>query len=532
MPLCDVRYLVGFDSLELPHRLTDVLVVGSGVAGLTAALEAASAGARVLVVTKDRADETLTALAQGGVAVALDGREALEAHIEDTLRTGCGLCRRRVVETILREGPSVVRRLAEWGVKFDREDGGFALAREGGHSVARILRVSGDATGAEIQRVLLARARATPGIAVLEKTFCLDLITEQGRCIGALLVEPDGQLGLVWAEAVVLAAGGAGQVYRETTNSEIATGDGMAMAYRAGATLTDMELVQFHPTTLYIAGAIRALISEAVRGEGAYLLDRGGERFMPRHHRQAELAPRDVVSRAILAEMKRTGDTQVYLSCAHLQPEKIRRRFPGLARLCAAFDIDFARDPVPVRPSAHYFIGGVRTTLSGRTDVFGLFACGETAATGLHGANRLASNSLLEGLVMGARTGRAVLRFLRRAEDVRPRRMTVPPPTRSERILVRDVEDSLRSLMWRQVGIERNAEGLADAAERIGFWCRYVLANRFDTPDGWRLQNMLTVAYLVTRAAVTRRESRGVHYRTDCPEEHPRWRRHVNLRRL
>jgi len=522
------RYLCGFDSLELPHRLTDVLIIGSGIAGLRCALEV-SRSAKVLVVTKDVPEETVTALAQGGIAVAFT-KQALSSHIRDTIKTGCGLCDEDAVETILGEGADAVKELADMGVEFDKEGEDYALAREGGHSEARILRAKGDATGAEIERVLLERAYATASIRFMPRAFVVDLLTVDGRCVGALVQTRNGERLLVWARAVVLATGGAGQVYRETTNPEISTGDGIAMAFRAGASVADMEFVQFHPTVLYVAGAIRALISEAVRGEGAHLLNRFGERFMLRYDKAGELAPRDVVSRAIIEEMKRTSDTQVYLSCRHLDAEKIKTRFPGLTRLCAAFDIDFARDRVPVRPAAHYFIGGVRTDLFGRTTLEGLYACGEVAATGLHGANRLASNSLLEGLVMGRRTGRALLKDVRR-KGVVVRKMAAENLPRTERILVRDVEDSLRALMWWNVGIERDESGLKEALERLGFWCRYVLWNRFESVAGWRLQNMLTVGYLVARAAYERRESRGVHWRRDALKESPKWRRHIVIDR-
>jgi len=519
------RYLCGFDSLELPHRLTDVLVVGSGVAGLRCALEV-SRSAKVLLVCKDEPHETITALAQGGIAAGFT-KEQVASHVADTLKAGCGLCDAHAVETILAEGRRAVEELEEFGVRFDRtDDGRYALAMEGGHSEARILRAMGDATGHEIERALLERARATASIGFLPRAFVVDLITVDGRCVGALVQMERGERLLVWARAVVLATGGAGQVYRETTNPEISTGDGVAMAFRAGAEIADMEFVQFHPTVLYVAGAIRALISEAARGEGAHLLNRHGERFMLRYHPAGELAPRDVVSRAIIEEMKRTSDTQVYLSCAHLDGERIKKRFPGLVRLCAAFDLDFSRDRIPVRPAAHYFIGGVRTDLNGRTTLEGLYACGEVAATGLHGANRLASNSLLEGVVMGRRTGEAVVLDMRK-RGVVVRKMAAEPPPRTERILVRDVEDSLRALMWWNVGIERDHTSLKEALERIGFWCRYVLWNRFEGIVGWRLQNMLTVGYLVALAAQKREESRGVHWRSDSKGSVADWQRHI-----
>ncbi|MCX7702946.1 MAG: L-aspartate oxidase [Planctomycetota bacterium] len=536
MPLKDVRYITGVSSFDVPHRLTDVLVIGSGAAGLRCAIGAATR-AKVLVVTKKGVEESLTLLAQGGIASPISSDDSVEFHIKDTIETGCGLCDERTVRMIIKEGVHAVEELIKWGVNFDKSsDGSYALASEGGHSKPRVLRSSGDATGREIERVLSERARNHPNITILENTFAIDLLTQNNRCVGAILFSSKGGKEIVWARATVLATGGAGQIYRETTNSEIASGDGIAMAYRAGAKLRDLEFVQFHPTALYVAGAIRALISEAVRGEGAYLINRFGERFMLRYHPKAELAPRDVVSRAILSDMKRTHDTQVYLTLSHLNKEthenRVKKRFPGLWRLCAAFDIDLSRDPVPVRPAAHYFIGGIKTDIFGRTSIKGLFAAGETASTALHGANRLASNSLLESLVMGKRTAVSVLKYLRKCPHLAPKTISIPPPKWNERILVRDVEDSLRSLMWWQVGIERNATELEDALKRLSFWCRYVLRNNFDTPDGWRLQNMLTVAYLVTESALMRQESRGVHYRTDFPQgDDKKWRCHIEVSR-
>lgn len=536
MPIKKIRYITDINSFDVPHRLTDVLVIGSGAAGLRCAISVADK-AKVLIATKKQAEESLTLLAQGGIASPITDDDSIELHIKDTLQTGCGLCDERVVRTIIKEGVASVEELITFGVEFDQNnDGSFALAQEGGHSKPRILHSSGDATGKEIERVLLEKAREHPNITFLEETFAIDLLTENNRCIGALLYSSKRGKEIVWARAVVLATGGAGQLYRETTNSEIASGDGLAMAYRAGAKLRDLEFVQFHPTALYVAGAIRALISEAVRGEGAYLLNRFGERFMPRYHEKAELAPRDTVSRSIIAEMKRTHDTQVYLSLSHLNKDihknRVKKRFPGLWRLCAAFDIDLARDLVPVRPAAHYFIGGVKTDIHGRTSLKGLFACGEVASTGFHGANRLASNSLLESIVMGKRTGISVIKYLLKNKQATLKTLAVPAPKWKERILIRDVEDSLRSLMWWQVGIERNGTELEDALKRISFWCRYVLRNSFDTPEGWRLQNMLTIGYLVTQSALMREETRGVHYRTDFPEcDDKNWKLHIEVSR-
>jgi L-aspartate oxidase len=522
-----VRYLTGFSSFDVPQRLTDVLIIGSGGGGLRAAIEAAKYG-RTLVVTKRCMSDTNTELAQGGIAVPIAEGDSVEEHVADTLRVGQGLSDEEAVRTIVSEGVRAVEEMVEWGARFDRRGSEFALAREGGHSKPRILRANGDSTGLEIERVLIESVLANPAIRILEHTFMIDLITEDNTCTGAVVFDPANGKQIIWAKQVILASGGAGQVYRETTNPEIATGDGLAAAYRAGAGIQDMEFVQFHPTTLYIAGAIRALISEAVRGEGAHLVNAEGERFMKKYHEDAELAPRDVVSRAILEELKEGRSTRAYLDLRHLDAGRVRARFPGLTELCATFDLDLARDLIPVRPSAHYMIGGVRTDLGGRSSVSNLLACGEVACTGLHGANRLASNSLLELLVMGRRAGETAGRALERVRAAGPKPVENQPSPKRHRILLRDMEDSLRALMWRSVGIERDAGGLAEARELLGFWCKYVLDRDFDSPEGWRLQNMLQVGRMITDCAIRREESRGVHFRTDFPErDDAGWARHI-----
>lgn len=525
----EVRYLTGFSSFDVAQRLTDVLVIGSGGAGLRAALEAARYG-RTLIVTKDAVEETNTQLAQGGIAVPLSGEDSVREHVADTLRVGQGIADEEVVRTIISEAHVLLDDLIERGARFDLKGDAFALAREGGHSRPRILRANGDSTGREIERVLVESVLGHPNIRVLEHTFMIDLVTEGSVCSGAVIYDQANDKQIVWAKQTILATGGTGQVYRETTNPEIATGDGLAAAYRAGAELIDLEFLQFHPTTLYIAGAIRALISEAVRGEGAYLIDDGGERFMEKYHKDAELAPRDIVSRAIVEEMKQSGATRVHLALRHLDAQKVHERFPGLTQLCAMFDLDLARDLIPVRPSAHYMIGGVRTDLNGRTSVGNLLACGEVACTGLHGANRLASNSLPEVLVMGRRAGQAAGSALESVGPVGPKPVENVPSPNEHRILLRDMEDSLRALMWRNVGIERDASGLSEACGLLDFWCRYVLDRDFDSPEGWRLQNMLQVGRLITACALRRKESRGVHYRTDFPKrDDKKWKRHSTV---
>jgi L-aspartate oxidase len=526
------RFLLRFDSRELPHRFADVLVIGSGVAGLRAALAAAEHGS-VLLVSKEELRESNTHYAQGGIAVMLAAPDSFGAHIADTVAVGQGLCVPEVVETVVREGPARVGELIEAGARFDEDAGALNLTREGGHSHARIIHAQGDATGAELERSLLAQALACPQIHSLEHTFVVDLLTEGGECLGAILSSQVQGIVLVWAKQTILATGGIGQVYRETTNPEVATGDGIAIAYRAGAVLQDMEFVQFHPTTLYIAGASRWLISETVRGEGGRLVNGRGERFMPRYHPDAELAPRDIVSRAIVAEMRATGATNVYLDLRHLDADHIRGRFPSIAQVCSQFEVNIATDLIPVRPSAHYMVGGVRTGLDARTSLGRLYACGECACSGLHGANRLGSNSLLEGLVFGCRAGHAAGRAAAGAPESRPRPIRSRMPVAGEDQLdLRDVSNALKSLMWRRAGIERDDDGLAEAEKSIDFWCSYVMAREFAFRGGWELQNMLTLAKSITVAARRRQESRGVHYRSDFPEtDDEHWNTHITFQR-
>lgn len=523
-----LRYLIPFDTSAVPHIFADVLVIGSGVAGLRAAIEAANYG-DVLVLSKDTVREGSTGHAQGGVAVAMNSGDSVETHIEDTLEVGCGLCDESVVRTIITEGPERVRELIRWGAKFDSENGELLFTREGGHTRRRIVHARGDATGAEIEAALVAEAQVHRKIHIIEDTYVLDLLTGGGVCHGAILHNATKGLMMAWSRQTILASGGTGRIFRETTNPPVVTGDGLAMALRAGARLMDLEFMQFHPTTLYVAGASRALISEAVRGEGGVLRNRNGERFMPGYHPDAELAPRDVVSRNILQEMKRTGDTNVYLDLTHLEGDALAKRFPMITALCAEFDIDIAQDLIPVRPSAHYTVGGIATDTEGRTNIDRLYACGEVACTCFHGANRLGSNSLLEGLVMGKRTGEAAGKLLRKsAGHFGPYHIThTVEQQHMTGIDIADVEISLRSLMWRNVGIERHENSLAAAADRLEFWRTYVMERNFDRPAGWQLQNMLSLARVIVYLARARKESRGCHFRSDHPDrDDANWKRH------
>ncbi|MCE2885221.1 MAG: L-aspartate oxidase [Planctomycetaceae bacterium] len=520
------RYLIPFRSQLLPAIFTDTLVIGSGVAGLRAALAACEHG-EVIVVAKDDLEKTNTAWAQGGIASVLADDDRPEDHIADTFAAGAGLCEPSTVRALVEEGPREVERLIELGMRFDRDEGGrLSLTREGGHGRRRIVHSDGDATGRELSRTLVAACRADPRIRLFDRCFTLDLVTPGhaplGRdpVLGAITHHPKYGLQLIWARSTILACGGMGQLWRETTNARVATGDGVAMAWRAGAAVADLEFMQFHPTALYVAGAARHLISEAVRGEGALLVDRSGRRFMVDRHPLAELAPRDIVSRGIVEHLAETEDPNVFLDARALGTGGFARRFPGLAALLAGFGIDPGTAPIPVMPAAHYTIGGVWTDLDGATGVPGLFACGEVACNGLHGANRLASNSLLEGLVFGRRAGLAAAANaasnpanartnFRVVSDIRP-------SDKGELDLV-DVRSSLRSAMWRNVGIARSGNRLADALDMIHFWCRYTLDKIFDDPAGWEIQNMLSCAALVAISARAREESRGTHFRSDHP---------------
>ncbi len=527
------RYLINFDVQRLGQVFTDVLVIGSGVAGLRAAIEAAKHGS-VLLVCKDAPTESNTSYAQGGVAVVLRSDDSPENHARDTIEVACGLGNHDAIQKMVREGPQRLREMIGWGAKFDLEAGQVALGLEGGHSAPRIVHSHGDATGREIVRVLLEQAQRSESIRVFDRCMVIDLVTVEGRCVGALTHHAKYGYQIFYARQTIVATGGAGQLFRESTNPPGATGDGQSLGFRAGAILRDMEFMQFHPTTLYVAGASRTLISEAVRGEGAYLVDRTGQRFMPDYHNDAELAPRDVVSRAIVAQMAASNATCVYLDVRHLAPGRFAQRFPTIMQQCHEFDINPERDLIPVRPAAHYAIGGLAVGLDARTTVDGLLACGEAASTGVHGANRLASNSLLEGLVFGAVAGAQAGESAHSArEPQRPIRMrySFGPSPRTELDLT-DVRNSLRAVMWRNAGIERTGPRLEETLEIIDFWARYVMDKAFDDRFGWEAQNMLTFARCLAQAAAARKESRGVHFRGDYPTtDSDRYLGHVTLRR-
>jgi L-aspartate oxidase len=541
-PLTQRRYLIPFRASRLPQQFCDVLVIGGGVAGLRAAIAAGEAGADTLLLAKDTIEQSNTWWAQGGVAAVLQPLDSVEAHINDTEIVGVGICDSEAVRVTVEEGPRRVIELIEWGANFDKQKGNaydLAFGLEGGHSYARILHAYGDATGRELAQTLINRVRSIESVRIRDHAFAIDLLSDDGQCYGAIALI-DGAVQVIWARRTILASGGCGQLWRESTNPKIATADGHAMAYRAGATLADMEMVQFHPTTLYVAGSSRALITEAVRGEGGQLVDRNGHRFMADYHKDLELAPRDVVARAIVAQIRKTNFTHVFLDVRHLEADTFARRFPQFVKLCGQFEIDPSKDLIPVHPATHYMIGGVDCDLLGRSTLQGLYAIGEASCSGLHGANRLASNSLLEGLVFGARAGLHAAEVARGNNIKFPQNLDhkIPSSQKTELDLV-DVKSSLRSVMWRNVGIERSGDRLTETREIIAFWSRYVMDKTFDARidaaqavAGWELQNLLTAAFLVTTAAYTRTESRGAHHRLDYPlRDDKHWTLHLLWRR-
>jgi len=524
------RYLARFNLKKLDQQVADFLIIGSGVAGLSAALAASRYGS-VLLISKDLL-ESNTQHAMGGVAAAIGSEDDWQKHWEDTIRAGAGLCDERAVSILVKEGPARIRDLIRLGAHFDMEDGRLALTREGGHSCRRILHANGDATGREVERTLAEAVRRQSSIRTVTPAYAVDLMTGGGTCFGALAVDPERRLTAYLARATILATGGAGQVYAETTNSPVVTGDGMAMAYRAGAALMDMEFFQFHPTGLKIPGAPRALISEAVRGEGGVLRDCDGRRFMPEAHPMAELAPRDVVARAIVAVMRETGTEHVWLDLTHMSDLDLPHRFPTVFETCMRYGLDIRKDWIPVSPVAHYFMGGVRVGYQGETGLRGLYACGETACLGLHGANRLASNSILDGLVFGHRVaenlGEGGLPIS--PQELRSLDLASPgAPAATTPQQAKNIRREIQRLMWNYVGLVREETGLTEAARRLDALRAELFPGSLH-PDVLEAENLLTVAQLITRAAALRTESRGSHFRTDYPApDDARWLKRVVL---
>ncbi len=526
------RYLVPFHPKRVPHHFTDVLIIGGGLAGLRAAI-AIDPRLSMLVVTKDSLRQSNSQFAQGGIASVMDPEDRFEDHITDTLKAGGDLCDQQVVEMVVRESPERVRELIEWGTRFDLEGGELALGREGGHSHDRIVHALGDATGREVMRAVIDYTRKLPNLQCWENTFTLDLLTHEGACRGALVWNQHHGKTLVWAKQTILCTGGVGQIYRETTNPDVATGDGLALGLsrRRGAARHGVHAVSSD-------GALHRRQQPQPDYRGYARRRRAPDRpHRPPLHAGVRLASRacarDVVSRSIVSQMEKTRHPNVYLDLSHLDAAKVRARFPGIAATCAEFGLDIARDPIPVRPGAHYMIGGVAVDLDGRTGIPGLWGAGEVTSSGLHGANRLASNSLLEGLVYGAHAGELASQLALEAKDdfhavplENPRIDESPEP-----LDLADIRNSLKSLMWRAVGVRRSANPLTEAAEDVDRWCKYVLPRQFSEPGGWELQNMLTVSRLMIRAALQREETRGVHVRLDFPNTDNAWRRHLTFRK-
>ena len=502
-------------SLATSQQHIDFLVIGAGIAGLSAAIRLSREGS-VLVVTKEELAESNTAYAQGGIAVAIGGEEDVALHYQDTLAAGDGLVNPEAAHVLVEQGPQRVEELLAWGTDFDRENGKLMLTREGAHSRSRILHANGDATGKEIAVSLLRHVRTIPNIRLLEWTTGIDLLTDNGRITGATLLDDEGGILSVYARATLLASGGAGQVYSDTTNPAVATGDGIAMAYRAGAAVSDMEFYQFHPTAFSQPGAPRFLLSEALRGEGAYLVNAKGERFMQRYHPLLELAPRDVVARAITREGM---DGPVYLDMRHATKD-LHERFPGISSFLTRYRLELNRDLIPVRPAAHYLMGGILTDVHGRTALLGLYAAGEAACTGVHGANRLASNSLLEGLVFGALAADAMIADAYQQPDIMAP-ISPPPPaetTTPDADTERWIED-LRNNMWLYAGLLRDAEGLEAMQRNLATLAATI--PRGLSRRAIEARNLHAVASIIVASALARHESRGAHYRNDYPKRDP-----------
>lgn len=506
----------------------DVIVVGAGAAGLYTALCLRQRGLAVALLTKEALNlshsaDSASKWAQGGIAAALDPQDAPSLHAEDTLRAGVGLCEQVAVSVLVHEAPKAIQQLEAWGVRFDRKpDQTLAMTLEAAHSRQRVLHVA-DATGKALVTALKAQVLEDAGITAMPHTLVLDLLLHQDRCAGVLCAMSDGSLQTLLSKAVVLATGGYAHLFAQTTNPPASTGDGVAIAWRAGAWVRDLEFVQFHPTALAVAGAPRFLISEAVRGEGAHLIDSAGDRFASKYHPQGELAPRDVVSRAIFHHLQHTGDSTVFLDLSPIPSDRIRYRFPNIIKVCEQWGIDLLHQPIPVTPAAHYCMGGIATDIWGETSITGLYAVGETASTGVHGANRLASNSLLECFVFAERISQ---KLGDQGQYCPPVENLDPIGNYSGAVSDRDcnqLTQALRSLCWRNMGITRDAVHLQQAKQQIADWRRAWLTALPIQRQAMEYRNLLDVAWLMVQSALFRTESRGAHYRADYPHSDPQW---------
>lgn len=529
LPQMSPRYLINFDLSEIKKIYTDFLIVGSGIAGLYTSLKLCNRGG-VVLLTKDNLKESNTEYAQGGIAVALGDKDSPQLHMEDTLKAGANFCDPKAVEVLVTEGPKCVEELIELGTKFDKVEGKYKTALEAAHQRPRILRARGDATGAEIERALSEKVINENKIKIKERILIVDIIAEHNTCYGLLALDSNTNKIIAYlAKATILASGGAGQLFSNTTNPDVTTGDGIAMAYRGEAKVTDLEFIQFHPTALYHQGSPKFLISESVRGEGAVLKNIKGEIFMPSYHPLAELAPRDIVARAITDQMEKTKNDYVYLDATKIK-DKFSQRFPTIYKNCLALNIDPEKEYIPVSPAAHYTMGGIKTDTWGQTNLTNLYACGECTSTGVHGANRLASNSLLEGLVFGNRITQKIKENKSLFSQKIDKEINISYNVPRENIRGFDpkqIKQELQKLMWNKVGIIRNSSDLKKARQKISEW-KFILKSKLKTTEDFELANLIILADLITNSALQREESRGAHHREDFPDrDDVNWKKHI-----
>lgn len=528
------RYLIDFDSSKIDKEPYDVIIIGSGIAGVYTALEIAPEY-KVVILTKETLEISNSSLAQGGIAVSLDKKDSPELHFKDTLFAGAGLCDEESVWVLVNEAAANIEQLCDFGVNFDKKDHGqLALSREAAHSINRIIH-AGDTTGKEVCDKLISVVKTKTNVSIHERAFAIDILTQSGKTVGVLSYDEDtGKHKIYQSKVVIIATGGYGQLYKYTTNPEVATGDGVCMAYRAGAELMDLEFIQFHPTVLYHPDNKNFLISEAVRGDGAILRNQAGERFMPKYHELGDLAPRDVVSRAIHAEMMKTGGTNVFLDCTAKERSYLEKRFPNIFKTCLSYGIDMSKEYIPVAPAEHYCMGGIKTDIYGRTNIEGLYACGEAACNGIHGANRLASNSLLEGLVFGHKISCEIASLLDKCSRAGDSVQINYKPNRSKdgKVDSNEIKTQLKKIMSEQAGIIRDKESLEHAEVFIEEKLKLVNGMSNDNLSDIELQNLLLLSRLVVLSALEREESRGAHYRKDFNAiDDVNWRKNIIRRK-
>ncbi|MDP4181310.1 MAG: L-aspartate oxidase [Bacillota bacterium] len=527
----DIRYLLNFNSKDIETEYHDVIIIGSGIAGVYTALVIPEEF-DIAIITKETIDISNSVLAQGGIAVSLDKEDSPELHFKDTLVAGAGLCDEESVWVLVNEAAANIDCICKFGVNFDKKGKDLALTREGAHSKNRIIH-AGDTTGKEVCDKLIAEVRTRKNVIIKERSFAVDLLTDENVCKGILVYDEDSSsLKMYLSNFVVCATGGFGQIYKNTTNPEVATGDGISLAYRAGAQLMDMEFIQFHPTVLYHPQNKSFLISEAVRGEGALLLNDKNERFMPSYHKLCELAPRDIVSRAIFEEMRKTEEPNVFLDITFKHKEYLENRFPNILKTCLSYGIDLTKDLIPVSPAEHYCMGGIKTDVFGRTNIQGFYACGEAACTGIHGANRLASNSLLEGLVFGQKIGQLTVEELKK-RDCKSIQFSKIHDFKRQKIDFdkKEMKRNVQDIMTKYVGIIRDEKGLTYAANMINDYFAKVQLMEYNTIEDFELNSIVLLSKLVIESALERKESRGAHFRADFSKtDDLNWRRNIIIK--